>query len=71
MLFIVRAATNNAEILIARDTAVAALQKADELLGEGVADVRVSLGDGCRYGPAEFDRVHELYEPDNFDDEAA
>jgi hypothetical protein len=60
--FIISATTMAAEILVARDTAASALQKAHELLGKGAADVWVSMGDGRRYGAVDFDRVYDLVE---------
>jgi hypothetical protein len=55
--FTVTAATPVGPLSVRRDTALSAIEKALELLGEGVTEVFVTGPDGTRYVPSEFDTL--------------
>jgi hypothetical protein len=58
MTYIITATNLVGAISLRRDTAVAALKKAHELIEQGMLNVRITDEQGRQFEPAEFDQVH-------------
>jgi hypothetical protein len=58
MTYIITATNLVGAISLRRDAPVAALKKANELIEQGMMNVRITDAQGRQYEPAEFDQVY-------------
>jgi hypothetical protein len=57
MQYRVNAVDTSGTLVLHRDTAVAAIKKAEELIADGSWDVEIVAPDGVGYGATEFDQL--------------
>jgi hypothetical protein len=60
MTYIITATNLVGAISLRRDAPVAALKKANELIEQGMMNVRITDAQGRQYEPAEFDQVYVI-----------
>ena len=59
MVFLITALDTSGVVTLRRESVLAAMKKADELISDGCWDVEIVTPDGTIYRPGEFDRLKE------------
>ena len=57
MVFLITALDTSGNVTLRRESALAAMKKANELISEGCWDVEVTTPDGATYNAGEFDQL--------------
>jgi hypothetical protein len=59
MVFLITALDTSGVVTLRRESVLAAMKKADELLSDGCWDVEIVTPDGATYNSGEFDQLEE------------
>lgn len=59
MVFLITALDTSGTVTLRRESVVAAMKKADELISDGCWDVEIVTPDGATYSPSEFEQLRE------------
>ncbi|CAN7460051.1 hypothetical protein LJR220_004159 [Bradyrhizobium sp. LjRoot220] len=59
MVFLITALDTSGTVTLRRESVVAAMKKADELISDGCWDVEIVTPDGATYSSSEFDQLKE------------
>jgi len=57
MVFLITALDTSGNVTLRRESALAAMKKATELISDGCWNVEVTTPDGATYNPGEFDQL--------------
>ena len=59
MVFLITALDTSGTVTLRRESVLAAMKKADELISDGCWDVEIVTPDGATYNSGEFDQLRE------------
>jgi hypothetical protein len=59
MVFLITALDTSGVVTLRRESVLAAMKKADELISDGCWDVEIVTPDGATYNSGEFDQLRE------------
>ena len=59
MVFLITALDTSGAVTLRRESVLAAMKKADELIADGCWDVEIVTPDGATYSSGEFDQLRE------------
>jgi hypothetical protein len=59
MVFLITALDTSGAVTLRRESVLAAMKKADELISDGCWDVEIVTPDGATYNSGEFDQLRE------------
>jgi hypothetical protein len=59
VIFLINALDTSGAVTLRRESALAAMKKADELISDGCWDVEIVTPDGATYHPDEFAQLRE------------
>ena len=59
MVFLITALDTSGTVTLRRESVMAAMKKADELISDGCWDVEIVTPDGATYNSGEFDQLRE------------
>jgi hypothetical protein len=59
MVFLINALDTSGVVTLRRESVLAAMKKADELISDGCWDVEIVTPDGATYNSGEFDQLEE------------